>query len=172
VRILGIDPGSRITGYGCIEGDPDRPLDRPRLREAGAIRLATRRPLHDRIVELHADLDALLERLRPRLVAVEELYAHYDHPATAIRMGHARGVILLAVRARDIDLVELRPTSVKKSTTGRGRADKGRIQRAVQAEFGLAEPPDPPDIADALALALTALRRADRLTALAEGGSA
>jgi crossover junction endodeoxyribonuclease RuvC len=84
---------------------------------------------------------------------------HYKHPATAIVMGHGRGVLLLAVRAAGLDLIELKPAEVKKSMTGNGQASKVQMQEAVQQAFGLAEPPSPPDVADALAIARCAQRR-------------
>ena len=168
-RILGIDPGLRITGYGCIEASAER----PRLVEAGVLRLGApsgsanangsaksdARSVSARLAELDGDVRDLLERLKPELVAVESLFAHYKHPTTAIVMGHARGVILLAIRRAGIELAEFRPNMVKKSLTGHGHADKGQMQRAVQAQFGLAEAPKPPDVADAIAIALCAARR-------------
>lgn len=161
MRVLGIDPGVRITGYGCVEAPPGRD---PSLVEAGVVRLVTRkdagaRSVSARLVELARDVRDLLERLRPDAVAVEALFAHYKHPATAIVMGHARGVILLEIASRRIPLVELRPAEVKKSLTGHGRAEKGGMQRAIQARFGLKDLPRPPDVADALAIALCAIER-------------
>jgi crossover junction endodeoxyribonuclease RuvC len=112
-----------------------------------------------RLVELDADFRDLLERVKPEVVAVESLFAHYKHPATAIVMGHARGVLLLAIRRASLKLIEYKPNEVKKSLTGHGHAPKEQIQRAVQAHFGLAELPSPPDMADAMAIALCACRR-------------
>jgi len=161
VRALGIDPGLRLTGYGCVEPAPAMRTARAgaRIVEAGVFRLDAKTSVSDRLAELSADLTELIERARPDLVAVEQLYAHYKHPATAIVMGHARGVILLAVRRAGLPLVELRPSEVKKAATGHGHAAKDQMQRAMQAEFNLPELPKPPDVADALAIALTALRR-------------
>jgi len=164
VRILGIDPGLRFTGYGCIE----HPGADPVLIEAGVFRLTkgagrTALSVSARLEELDSDFRAALARLRPDVVAVESLFAHYKHPATAIVMGHARGVLLLAVQQAAVQLVELKPNTVKKSLTGFGHADKAQVQRAVQALFGLPEPPNPPDVADAIAVALCAARRAAAL---------
>jgi crossover junction endodeoxyribonuclease RuvC len=108
----------------------------------------------ERLTELDADFRNLIVRTKPEAVAVEGLFAHYQHPATAIVMGHARGVLLLAAQQAGLKLLELKPAMVKKSTTGFGQADKAQMQRAVQAHFGLAELPKPPDLADALAIAL------------------
>jgi crossover junction endodeoxyribonuclease RuvC len=172
VRFLGIDPGLRVTGYGCVEGTGLR--NGAKLVEAGAIRLvrasktgaeeeagevADAASVSSRLVELEGDVIGILDRLRPDVCAVEALFSHYKHPATAIVMGHARGVLLLAVRQAGMTLVEIKPAEVKKSLTGFGQSGKGQMQRAIAAEFGLAEPPSPPDVADALAIALCAARR-------------
>lgn len=169
MRVLGVDPGLRLTGYGCVDGVGERPA----LVEAGVLRLGAprgrgpdeaRRPpdaasVSARLAELDGDFRGLLDRLRPEIVAVESLFAHYKHPATAIVMGHARGVLLLAIRSAGVRLVEYKPNEVKKSLTGFGHASKEQMQSAVQAFFGLAQPPEPPDVADALAVALCAARR-------------
>jgi crossover junction endodeoxyribonuclease RuvC len=150
VRVLGIDPGLRITGYACIEVGRGPGAS---ILEAGVFRFG-KDTVSARLSELDTDFRALLTRVSPQAVAVEGLFAHYKHPATAIIMGHARGVLLLAVQQAGLRLVELKPAQVKKSLTGFGQADKGQMQRAVQARFGLAELPTPPDLADALAVAL------------------
>jgi crossover junction endodeoxyribonuclease RuvC len=150
VRILGIDPGLRVTGYACVDSAP---VGAGRIVEAGVFRFG-KSPVSDRLHELDTDFRELISRVEPGVVAIEGLFAHYKHPATAIIMGHARGVLLLAVRQAGLRLIELKPAQVKKSLTGFGQADKAQVQRAVQARFGLAEIPKPPDLADALAIAL------------------
>ena len=160
MRFLGIDPGLRITGYGCVDG---RSLE-PTLVEAGVFRLKDERngervPIADRLLELHGDLTQLLDRLRPEAVAVEGGFAHYKHPATAIAMGHARGVILLCIRSAGLRLIELKPNEIKKFLTGHGHASKEQMQDAVQGRLRLAAPPEPPDVADAIAMALCAASR-------------
>jgi crossover junction endodeoxyribonuclease RuvC len=166
VRILGIDPGLRITGYACIEAALSAT---PRIVEAGVFRLAkagAKAPsVATRLQELDCDFRNLLTRVAPDTVAIEGLFAHYHHPATAIIMGHARGVLMLAVQQAGLRLIELKPAMVKKSATGFGQADKGQMQRAIQGHFGLAELPQPPDLADALAIALCAAQQT--FTALA-----
>lgn len=159
MRILGIDPGLRLTGYGCVEGCNG--FARPRLVEAGVLRLRTAAgaTLADRLAELDEDLRALLERLAPEVVAVESLFAHYKHPATAIAMGHARGVILLAIRRARLPIAEFKPNMVKKSLTGHGHAGKEQVQRCIRDCLGLSAIPRPPDVADALAIALCAAER-------------
>ncbi len=156
-RILGIDPGLRITGYGIVDLG-DGALE-PALVEAGVIRLDTKLPLDGRLGQLHADIVSLMSEFAPTHVAVEKLYAHYRHPRTAILMAHARGVILLAARQRGIQVEHLPSTEVKKAITGYGHASKEQMQRAVQAQCRLDEPPSPPDVADAIAIALTHARR-------------
>ncbi len=158
MRVVGIDPGLRLTGYGCVAGQPGR----PELVEAGVFRLVAKGPLRSisaRLVELSKDLGEVLDRLEPQAVAVEGLFTHYAHPTTAVVMAHARGVVLLEVQSRGLRLIELKPAAVKKSITGSGRADKAQMQRAVQHLFSLPEPPDPPDVADALAIAVCGAER-------------
>ena len=159
MRILGIDPGLRITGYGVIDY---RPL-RPALVDGGVIRLKPKTPLADRLVELESELDSLIEEYKPEVVAVEQLYSHYAHPRTAILMGHARGVILLTARRRGVRVEQFAANRIKQSLTGHGHASKAQMQRTVQALWNLPEPPDPPDVADALAIAVCCGRQLDRV---------
>ena len=164
MRIIGIDPGLQVTGFACVERPGGARADAlPALVEAGVIRLARASggapPIPDRLVELDTDLAALLERLRPDAVGVESLFAHYKHPATAIGMAHARGVILLAARRAGVRLVEIRPNEIKKFLTGHGHAGKRQMQEAVQSQLRLKAPPEPPDVADAIAIALCAAWR-------------
>jgi crossover junction endodeoxyribonuclease RuvC len=107
-----------------------------------------------RLAELYNSLDDVLRQFQPSTVAVEQLFAHYDHPRTAILMGHARGVIFLAAAQRGIPVISYAATQVKKTITGNGRASKEQVQRAIQRELNLPRLPDPPDVADALAVAL------------------
>ncbi|MFP4139170.1 MAG: crossover junction endodeoxyribonuclease RuvC [Planctomycetota bacterium] len=153
-RVLGIDPGLNITGYGAVDF---RGSDFS-VVEAGCIRTNSRRTIAERIEQIHADLSEIIAELAPHTVAVEKLYAHYAHPRTAIRMGHARGVILLAARQAGLPVRDLPATKVKKSLTGQGHASKRQVQRSVQSVCRLEELPTPPDVADALAIALCAGR--------------
>ena len=159
MRILGVDPGLRITGYGVIDYRPLRPV----LIDGGVIRLKPKTPLADRLVELETELDALLEEYKPDVVAVEQLYSHYAHPRTAILMGHARGVILLAARRRGVRVEQFAANRIKQSLTGHGHASKGQMQRTIQSLWNLPAPPDPPDVADALAIAMCCGRQLDHL---------
>ena len=160
-RVLGIDPGLQLTGYGLVRlapGDAAAILD-PTLVEAGVIRLPANKPMSERLNQLHRELTELIDEFTPTRLAVEKLYAHYRHPRTAILMGHARGVILLAAAQRQIPIIDLPSTEVKKAVTGYGHASKQQMQRAVQSQCKLAEMPSPPDVADAIAIALCDARR-------------
>ena len=149
-RILGIDPGLNITGYGVLEWDGGR----PRVCEAGVIRGKSRGSLTERLKEIHQGVAEVLAAFTPATMALEQLYSHYKRPRTAILMGHARGVICLAAAEAGVPVVHYSATQVKKILTGAGRADKAQVQRAIQRELGLAQVPEPPDVADALAIAL------------------
>jgi crossover junction endodeoxyribonuclease RuvC len=155
--ILGIDPGLRITGYGLLSLNTGS--QRPILQEAGVLRMASKGDLAERLVELFAHLSALIDETKPSRVAVEQLYAHYKHPRTAILMGHARGVILLAAAQREIPVTSLPSTLVKRTITGNGHASKMQVQRAVAGLCHLSKPPEPPDVADAIAIAWTLAHR-------------
>lgn len=150
LRILGIDPGLGITGYGVIETHARG----VKLIEAGVVKGGSRGSLAERVAEIYRGVCEVIEATKPRALAIEELYSHYDRPRTAILMGHARGVICLAGAQAGIDVIHYAATQIKRLMTGAGRAPKDQMQRAVQKELGLAAPPDPPDVADALAIAL------------------
>ncbi len=150
VRILGVDPGLNITGYGVLEASDGR----LRLCEAGVIRGRCHGSLVERLAEIHAGIRDVIASLRPSVMALEELYSHYDRPRTAILMGHARGVICLAAAESGISVSPYPATQIKKVLTGSGRASKSQMQRAIQYELGLGQLPEPADVADALAVAL------------------
>ena len=153
-RILGLDPGLRVTGYGVLEVTPAG----VRVCEAGVVRGTERErdkpDMATRLSNLYTGIVEVIEQYRPRAVAVEQLYAHYQHPRTAILMAHARGVLLLAAGLHDVPVTSYNATRIKKTITGNGRATKDQVQRTVQRELGLAKLPEPPDVADALAAAL------------------
>lgn len=155
MRILGIDPGLQITGYGVI--DCDNPL-RPQLIDGGVIRLKPKTPIADRLVELEIELDGLMNEHKPDICAIEQLYAHYAHPRTAILMGHARGVVMLVARRRGAKVENYAANRIKQSLTGHGHASKQQMQRAIQSLWNLKTLPQPPDVADALAVALCCAR--------------
>ena len=117
------------------------------------LRMKSKGDLAQRLVELHTYLTELIAEVRPDRVAVEQLYAHYKHPRTAILMGHARGVILLAAAAKGLPVTNIASTMVKRTITGNGHASKGQVQRAVAMLCKLKKVPEPPDVADAIAIA-------------------
>jgi crossover junction endodeoxyribonuclease RuvC len=149
-RIVGVDPGLNITGYAVIE----KRLGRLAVVEAGMIRGRSRGDLAARLQEIHEGITDVIASLKPEALAIEELYSHYERPRTAILMGHARGVICLAATQAGIPLRSYSATQVKRLLTGNGRAPKSQVQRAICHEFCLAAPPEPPDVADAMAIAL------------------
>jgi crossover junction endodeoxyribonuclease RuvC len=157
VRILGIDPGLNLTGYGCV--DLPRGRIEPTLVEAGVLRLKTRSTIAFRLVQLHDDLLGLIDELKPDRIVIEKLFSHYKHVRTAILMAHGRGVVMLAGQMRKLEIEEFAVTEIKKSLTGNGHASKRQMQLAVMAQCGLREPPSPPDVADAIAIALCSARR-------------
>jgi crossover junction endodeoxyribonuclease RuvC len=153
MRILGIDPGLQTTGYAVLESTANG----PRVCEAGVIRSTEKRTSSDmaqRVRAVYDSIDEVIQQFRPNVVVVEQLYAHYEHPRTAILMAHARGVIFLAAGKHDLPVVSYNATRIKKTITGNGRASKEQVQRTVQRELNLHTPPEPPDVADAIAAAL------------------
>jgi crossover junction endodeoxyribonuclease RuvC len=165
-RILGLDPGLHVTGYALLDipqragqvGVPeargaDAHLPGPALVEAGVIRSAGR-TLALRLQSLYEGLSGVLDQFQPGAVVIEELFAHYAHPRTAVLMAHARGVLLLAAAHRRIPCLSYTATQIKKVITGSGRASKNAIQLTMQRELHLSVVPEPPDVADALAAAL------------------
>lgn len=156
MRVLGVDPGLRVTGYAVIEV-PNRSFsDRDiRLVEAGVVR--TEGPaggVAKRLKKIYESLVELVDDTRPGAIAIEKLYAHYKHPATAILMGHARGVVCLVSGVKNVPLHSMASTHVKKAVTGMGHASKEQIQRMIQSVLSLKRLPEPPDAADAIAIAL------------------
>jgi crossover junction endodeoxyribonuclease RuvC len=151
--VLGIDPGLQVSGYAVLEPGPQG----PRICEAGIIRSAENRVPADmapRLRNLYDGIVGVLEQFQPAAVAMEQLYAHYNHPRTAILMAHARGVLMLAAGQREVPVFSYNATQIKKTITGSGRAPKEQVQRAIQRELGMLVLPEPPDVADALAAAL------------------
>ncbi len=151
MKALGVDPGLVVSGYGVLEQDGGK----IRLVEAGTIDSGpTQDSLPTRLRRLYEELNDLIEEHRPDVMALEQLYSHYEHPRTAILMGHARGVICLAAGVHNIPLHHYAATQVKSALTGNGRASKEQIQQMVRRTFGLLQTPRPPDVADAVAIAL------------------
>ncbi len=161
--VLGVDPGLNITGYGLLEIAGSAIT----IREAGIVRTKAHTSLEARLVEIHQGIQEIIRGFEPTAIAVEQLFSHYQRPRTAILMGHARGVICLAAAEAKLPVHHYAATQVKKMLTGSGRASKSQVQLAVCHEFRLATVPSPPDVADALAIALCHIhfqRRAEKLS--------
>jgi crossover junction endodeoxyribonuclease RuvC len=150
-RIVGIDPALGTTGYGVIEVTGKQ----LRLVDAGIVRTNTSATLAARLLDIFQGIDELISEYQPNCMAIEDLYSHYDRPMTAILMGHARGAIMLAAAQKGLQVFPYPATTVKKTITGNGHAPKSQIQMAVKLQLGLMELPEPADVADALAIALT-----------------
>ncbi|MDO5554385.1 MAG: crossover junction endodeoxyribonuclease RuvC [Planctomycetia bacterium] len=148
-RILGVDPGLNITGYGVLQSDGHD----VRLLEAGVV-TSHARTLAGRINDIYTGIQDVLAQYKPEALALEELYSHYKRPMTAVLMGHVRGAICLAAAQSGIPVVPYAATKIKRTLTGNGRATKEQMQRAITVTFHLKSVPNPPDVADAAAIAL------------------
>lgn len=167
--ILGIDPGSQVTGWGVVE----TAAGRWRLRGAGAVRARRGAALSDRLRTIHEALLEIADAHRPTVVAVESVFAARN-PRSALVLGHARGAALLAAALRDIPVAEYAPREVKLALTGTGAAQKEQVRFMVKRLLGLSTSPSSLDASDALAVALChGLRRRDPAARLVgEGGPA
>lgn len=150
--ILGIDPGFAITGYGVIIKEAKNII---KLLDYGCITTKSNQEFSERLNILHKELEKIIKKYNPSLVAVEELF-FCKNVKTALMVGHARGVILLTAMQAKVPLKELTPLQVKQGVTGYGKADKKQVQKMAQIILGLKEIPRPDDAADALAVAITA----------------
>ncbi len=162
MRILGIDPGLQLCGYACLEAGGDN----EKLIEAGVLRTTGGSAIEAKLNQIAEDIESLLKKYRPEIVAVEELYSHYTHPNTAILMGHARGVILQKCAEAAIEVRSFSATRIKKSITGNGRASKQQVQRTIQTILSLPTLPEPNDVADAIAAALCCANSRESLAAV------
>jgi crossover junction endodeoxyribonuclease RuvC len=149
--ILGIDPGTAVTGYGLVARAPGGAT---RLVECGVIRTSAGEPLPRRIREIFEGVDALMERHRPHAIAVEDVYQGRN-VRSALTLGHARGAILVAASLREIPIAEYTAPEVKKAVVGTGRATKDQVAYMVQQQLRLRTPPTPEDAADGVAVALS-----------------
>ena len=150
MRILGIDPGLQVCGYACLKTGSGQ----NKLIEAGVFRTKGESAIEIRLNRIAEDIESLLKKFRPEIAAIEQLYSHYEHPRTAILMGHARGVILQKCAQATVEVRSFSATRVKKSITGSGKAGKEQVQRTIQAILSLQQLPEPSDVADAIAVAL------------------
>jgi crossover junction endodeoxyribonuclease RuvC len=149
-RILGVDPGLRTTGYGVIELREGG----LRLVEGGVLQPNPKEPLERRLVQLYDAMVEVVRATRPDCMVVEELWSSYEHPQTAVLMGHARGVLALAAGAHGVPVQHLAHTVVKRALIGTGAATKSQVKGMVVQVLGLGAPPQPDDVSDALALAI------------------
>ncbi|MGE4357737.1 MAG: crossover junction endodeoxyribonuclease RuvC [Candidatus Omnitrophota bacterium] len=167
MRILGVDPGLYITGYGVLEVNCNFT---PHILEAGVIRTTQKLSLPQKVGKIYRGIKRLVEEFQPNFIVLEELYSHYRHPRTAILMGHARGVISLVAEEKKISLIGYSATRIKKVLLGKGNATKEQVQRMVQYLLGLKKIPQPDDVSDALALAIAHARILNRTSLLSKAG--
>jgi crossover junction endodeoxyribonuclease RuvC len=149
VRIFGIDPGSDRTGYGCVETDGSR----HRMITSGAIKTSASASFPEKLLYIHTGLASLLAECRPDSVAIENLF-HAVNARSALKLGHARGVAMLAAVEAGLPVAEYTPAEVKRAVVGYGRAEKQQVQHMVRLILGLDVAPTPYDASDALAVAL------------------
>ncbi len=157
MKVLGVDPGMSVTGYGVIEAGNGGP-GMGRLVECGVIRFPGRSPLPDRLCALHAHITALIARHHPTALALENAFYHKNVHTTLV-LGHARGVILLAAAQAGLAIAEYPPATVKKTVAGAGAAPKAQVGSVVARLLRLTEAPRPADAADGVAVALTHILR-------------
>lgn len=149
MRIVGIDPGSERTGYGCVDTDGQR----HQLVTCGAITAPVGASFPERLARIHRELSSMLASCHPDCVAIENLF-HSVNVRSALKLGHARGVAMLAAVEAGCPVVEYTPAEIKRAVVGYGRAEKQQVQQMVKLLLGLEEPPTPHDVADALAVAI------------------
>ena len=148
--VLGIDPGTAITGYGVVSRKDDGTVS---LLECGVIRTSAGEPLPNRIREIFLGIGEVIERLQPSSVAVEDVFQG-KNVRSALTLGHARGAILLAAALQDLPIAEYSPREIKKAVVGSGGATKDQVGYMVQRHLRLKTPPTPADAADGVATAL------------------
>jgi len=153
VIVLGIDPGTAVTGYGVVKGDRSAP---PHLIECGIIRTRPRDSLAARLQEIHAGITELIARHRPDALSIEDVF-YAKNVRTTVVLGHARGVILLAAANARLDIAEYPPAEIKKAVVGTGAATKEQVQFMVTRILRLKSPPQPADASDGVAAALAHL---------------
>lgn len=153
--VLGIDPGTAITGYGVVQGER---MQTPRLIECGIIRTRPRDSLPDRLKEIHDGIVELIQRHKPDAMAIEDVF-YARNVRTTVVLGHARGVILLAAANANLQIAEYPPAEIKKAVVGTGAATKEQVQFMVTRLLRLKTPPQPADASDGVAAALAYVMR-------------
>ncbi len=159
MRVLGIDCGSEITGYGVVEQGGDSGL---RHVTSGAIKLSMRNTLAMRLSHVFSELRTIIQLHRPDVVAIEDVF-YAVNAKTALKLGQVRGVAMLAASSCGLDIAEYAPLTIKSAVVGYGKADKAQVQEMVARLLSLQEPPQPADVADALAIAICHLHTAATL---------
>lgn len=149
MRVFGIDPGSQRTGYGCVDSDGRR----HRLVLCGAVRAGDAATFPEQLSRIYRELSAHIAAQRPDFVVIESIF-HAVNARSALKLGHARGVAMLAATEAGVTVVEYTPAEIKRSVVGYGRAEKAQVGQMVKLLLGLAEVPTPHDAADALAVAI------------------
>lgn len=166
--MLGIDPGLTVTGFGAI----NRTGNRVEVLAAGVIRTDRDRSPSERLVDLYSDVVDLIKEVRPEVLAIERVFINRNR-MTATRVGQASGVVMLAASLAGLEVFEYSPTAVKSIVTADGSASKVQVQQMVSRRLGLGALPSPPDVADALAIALCHMQsmgtRVGRITAALGG---
>jgi crossover junction endodeoxyribonuclease RuvC len=150
MRILGIDPGTGILGFGVI----DVVKNKPKLVTAGVVRTPAHTPLPERLVEIYDGLSEIIAETKPTIMSIEKLF-FAQNVTTAISVSHARGVAMLVGQQNNMEIAEYTPLQIKQTLTGYGRADKKQMQEMVRLHLNLQSVPKPDDAADALAAAIT-----------------
>src|SRR3954469_2987245 len=156
--VLGIDCGSEITGYGVVDGD-GRAL---RMVDAGAIKVSSKSGLPAKLLTIFSALQGVIEKNRPECVAIENVF-YAVNAKSALKLGHVRGVAMLAASSAGLPVAEYAPLAIKSSVVGYGRAEKSQVQSMVTRLLGLKSVPEPPDVADALAIAICHIHTAATL---------
>jgi crossover junction endodeoxyribonuclease RuvC len=165
--IFGIDPGSERTGYGSVETSDGRRL---RLLTCGALRAPADTPFAERLRTIHEGLTRLIAEQRPDCVAIENIF-HAKNVRSALRLGHARGVALLAAAAAGVSIAEYTPAEIKRAVVGFGRAEKPQVGQMVKLLLGLDAAPSPHDAADAIAVAICHIHSSTRAGAAVKRGT-
>ncbi len=158
MRVFGIDPGSDRTGYGCVDSDGRR----HRLVVCGAVRTRASSAFPHKLATIHHALAGLIADCHPECVVIENLF-HATHVRSALKLGHARGVAMLAAVEAGIEIVEYTPAEIKRAVVGYGRAEKTQVQQMIKLLLGLQRVPSPHDAADALAVAICHLHKRNRV---------
>ena len=151
MRVLGVDPGSEVTGWGVVEGDENGPSYR--LVEFGTLKLSTSASFSSRLLKIFRGLEEVIERLKPDACAIEEAF-YSVNPKVTLKLGQVRGIALLVAESAALEIGEYSPRLVKQTVAGYGNADKPQMQEMVRVLLSLRAVPEPHDAADALAIAI------------------